>query len=176
MPGLADESAVLKPQKARCVHCRSDIAVPATYTQGDFVKCGTCGTQHKVIRGAGEGVRLVLADVTPLKEALRTNDALVERLEDELQGARRSFGIGVNGLGIGVAYAIYLVALKEHSLDMTLLTKAVTAMVVSGILLELLNYLFLAKRQRVKRLSAELDEARSDSEELAQKIRESSRV
>ena len=176
MPGLADESAVLKPQKARCVHCRSDIAVPATYAQGDFIKCGTCGTQHKVIRGASEGVRLVMADVTPLKEAKRTNDALVERLEDELQGARRSFGIGVNGLGIGVAYAIYLVALKEHSLDAQLLTKAVIAMVCSGVLLELLNYLFLAKRQRVKRLSAELDEARQDSEELAQKIRESGRV
>jgi hypothetical protein len=100
----------------------------------------------------------------------------VERLHDELQGARRSFGLGVNGLGIGVAYAIYLVALKEHALDAQLLTKAVTAMVGSGIFLELLNYFFLAKRQRVKRLSAELDEAQQDSEELAQKIRESSRV
>ena len=39
---------------------------------------------------------------------------MVERLEDEIRGARRSFGIGVNGLGIGVAYAIYQVALKER--------------------------------------------------------------
>jgi hypothetical protein len=175
MPGLADESAVLKPQKSRCVHCRSDIAVPATYAQGDFIKCGTCNTQHKVIR-SGSGVRLVIADVTPLREALRANDAMVERLQDELHGARRSIGIGVNGLGIGVAYAIYLVALREHALDMQLFVKAVTAMVASGILLELLNYFFLAKRQRVRRLSAELDEAEQNSEELAQKIRESSRL
>jgi predicted RNase H-like nuclease (RuvC/YqgF family) len=174
MPGLADESAVLKPTKSRCIHCRSDIAVPATYAQGDFIKCGTCGTQHKVMRG--EGVRLVLADVTPLKEALRSNNMMIERLEDELQGARRSFGIGVNGLGIGVAYAIYLVAFQEHTLDMELATKAIAAMVGSGIFLELLNYFFLAKRQRVKKLSAELEEARQISDELEQKIRESSRA
>lgn len=174
MPGLADESAILKPQKGRCVHCRSDITVPATYGHGDFIKCGTCGTQHKVIRG--EGLRLVIADVAPLKEALRANDAMVDRLEDELKGARRSFGIGVNGIGIGVAYAIYLVATQEHALDTELLTKAATVMVVSGVLLELVNYFFLAKRQKVKRLSAELEEARAHSEELEQRIRESSRV
>jgi predicted RNase H-like nuclease (RuvC/YqgF family) len=155
------------------VHCRSDIAIPATYAHGDFIKCGTCGTQHKVVRG--EGVRLVIADVTPLKEALRNNDAMVERLQDELRGARRSFGIGVNGIGIGVAYAIYLVAMQEHALDMQLATKAVMAMVGSGIFLELLNYFFLAKRQRVKRLQAEIEEAQANSDELEQKIRESSR-
>ena len=175
MPGLADESAVLKPQKSRCVHCRSDVAVPATYAQGDFVKCGTCGTQHKVLRSGG-ALRIVIADVAPLKEALRVNDALVERLSDELNGARRSFGIGVNGLGIGVAYAIYLVALKEQAVDTQLAIKAAMVMVGSGIFLELLNYFFLAKRQRVKRLSAELEEAQQDSEELAQKIRESARL
>jgi hypothetical protein len=174
MPGLADESAILKPQKGRCVHCRSDIAVPATYAQGDFIKCGTCGMQHKVIRG--EGVRLVIADVTPLKEALRVNDAMVDRLQDELKGARRSFGIGANGVGIGVAYAIYLVAFREHALDMELATKAILAMVAGGGVLELLNYFFLAKRQRVKRLLAEIEEAEANSAELQQKIRESSRV
>jgi hypothetical protein len=156
------------------VHCRSDVAIPATYAHGDFIKCGTCGTQHKVVRG--EGVRLVIADVTPLKEALRNNDAMVERLQDELRGARRSFGIGVNGIGIGVAYAIYLVAMQEQALDMQLATRAVMAMVGSGIVLELLNYFFLAKRQRVKRLVAEIEEAQANSNELAQKIRESSRL
>ena len=174
MPGLADESAILKPQKGRCAHCRSDIAVPATYAHGDFIKCGTCGMQHKVVRG--EGMRLVIADVAPLKEALRANDAMVDRLEDELKGARRSFGIGANGVGIGVAYAIYLVAFKEHALDMELVTRAVLVMVASGVFLELLNYFFLAKRQRVKRLQAEIAEARENSDELQQKIRESSRV
>jgi hypothetical protein len=175
MPGLADESAILRPHKARCVHCRSDINVPATYAHGDFIKCGTCGTQHKVTRGDG-GVRLVIADAAPLKEALRSNDAMVDRLRDELRGARRSFGIGANGIGIGVAYAIYLVAFQEHALDMQLATKAVLAMVVSGVLLELLNYFFLAKRQQVKRLLAEIEEAEAQSEELQQKIRESSRL
>jgi hypothetical protein len=150
------------------------MAVPATYAHGDFIKCGTCGMQHKVVRG--EGVKLVIADATPLKEALRTNDVMVERLQDELRGARRSFGIGINGIGIGVAYAIYLVALKEHALDAELATKAVTYMVVSGIVLELLNYFFLAKRQRVKRLQAEIEEAQANSDELEQKIRESSRL
>jgi hypothetical protein len=174
MPGLADESAILKPQKGRCVHCRSDIAVPVTYAHGDFIKCGTCGMQHKVLRG--EGMRLVIADVAPLKEALRANDAMVERLQDELKGARRSFGIGVNGIGIGVAYAIYLVAFREHALDTELATKAIMTMVGTGVLLELVNYFFLAKRQRVKRLLAEIDEAQAQSEELEQKIRESGRV
>jgi hypothetical protein len=174
MPGLADESAILKPQKGRCVHCRSDMAVPATYAHGDFIKCGTCGTQHKVIRG--EGLRLVIADVTPLKETLKNNDAMVERLRDELHGARRSFGIGANGIGIGVAYAIYLVAFQEHALDTQLATKAIMAMVGSGVFLELLNYFFLAKRQRVKRLLADIEEAQANSNELEQKIRESGRV
>jgi hypothetical protein len=155
------------------VHCRSDVAIPVTYAHGDFIKCGTCGTQHKVVRG--EGVRLVIADVTPLKEALRSNDAMVERLQDELRGARRSFGIGANGIGIGVAYAIYLVAMQEQTLDTQLAIRAAMAMVGSGIVLELLNYFFLTKRQRVKRLQAEIEEAQANSNELAQKIRESSR-
>jgi hypothetical protein len=38
------------------------------------------------------------------------------------------------------------------------------------------NYFFLAKRQQVKRLSGEIAEAREQSEELEQKIRESGRV
>jgi hypothetical protein len=132
--------------------------------------------RHAAQGRAGEGVRLVIADVTPLKESLRSNDAMVERLRDELKGARRSFGIGANGIGIGVAYAIYLVAMQEHALDTQLFTKTVLAMVGSGILLELLNYFLLAKRQRVKRLQTEIEEAEAHSEELEQQIRESSRL
>ena len=75
--------------------------------------------------------------------------------------------------GSGIAAELTAEISKD---DAAFITKAITAMVGSGILLELLNYFFLAKRQRVKRLSAELDEARQDSEDLAQKIRESSRV
>ena len=75
-------------QKARCVHCRTEVSVPDTYAHGDHIKCGTCGTKHKVSRG--EVMRIVLADVTPLREALRENERMVERLEDEIRGARRS--------------------------------------------------------------------------------------
>ena len=41
-------------QKARCVHCREDVTVPDHYAHGDHVKCGACGTKHKVeIHGSG---------------------------------------------------------------------------------------------------------------------------
>ena len=93
-------------QKARCVECRSEISVPGSYAHGDHVKCPTCGTRHKVVR-SGEAVRLVLADITPLKEALRANEAQVSRLEAELRHARHSFRIGVNGIGFGVVYVVW---------------------------------------------------------------------
>ena len=117
-----------------------------------------------------------MLEMPPLKDALRANQAQQSRLESELRMARASFGVGVNGIGIGVAYAIWQVALKEHALDQELAVRTVVVMIVSGVVLELLNYFFLAKRQRVKRLTAELEEARQESHELDQKIRESSRV
>ena len=159
---------------ARCVNCRTEITVPERYTHGDHIKCGTCGTQHKVLRG--DVLRLVIADVAPLKDALRENERMVERLEDELRGARRSVGIGSNGLGIGVAYAVWQVALQEQSLDQGLLIRSVIVALVSGVALELANLLFFAKRQRIRRLSAEIDEARGDGRAIQQKIREATRV
>jgi hypothetical protein len=158
---------------ARCVNCRSEITVPERYAHGDHIKCGTCGTQHKVLRG--DVLRLVIADVTPLKDALRENHKLVERLEDELRGARRSVGIGSNGIGIGVAYAVWQVALQEQALDQSLLVRAVFVALLSGAALELANLLFLAKRQRIRRLSAELDEAKTNGRQLDKQIREASR-
>src|SRR5262249_17808079 len=80
--------------KSRCQHCRPDIVVPESYHHGDHIKCGSCGMRHKVSRG--EVLRLVLADVAPLKEALQANRTLVDRLEADLRSARGSFGIGVN--------------------------------------------------------------------------------
>ena len=159
---------------ARCVNCRSEVTVPERYAHGDHIKCGTCGTQHKVLRG--DVLRLVIADAAPLKDALRENERLVERLEDELRGARRSMGIGGNGVGIGVAYAVWQVALQEQSLDQGLLIRSLIVAVVSGVALELANLLFFAKRQRIRRLSAEIDEARGDSRAIQQKIREATRV
>jgi hypothetical protein len=159
---------------ARCVNCRSEVTVPERYAHGDHIKCGTCGTQHKVLRG--DVLRLVVADVAPLKDALRENERMIERLEDELRGARRSVGIGSNGLGIGVAYALWQLALQEQALDASLLIRTLLVAVVSGAALELANLLFLAKRQRIRRLTSEIDEARGDGRLIQQKIREATRV
>jgi hypothetical protein len=161
-------------QNAPCSYCRSEIEVPAQYAHGDHIKCGSCGTKHKVVRG--DKLRLVLADAAPLREALVHNDQLVTRLEAELSHARGSFGLGANGVGIAVIFALYQVAVKEATLGKALLVEAVGVAVVSGILLEAANYLFLAKRKVMSRLSAELEEARSEGVHLRQKIREAERV
>jgi hypothetical protein len=165
-----------EPVKGRCVHCRADILVPDTYHHGDHVKCGQCGTRHKVTRGEREGVRLVLADVGPLRDALKANQSMVDRLENELRGARHSIGIGINGLGIGVAYLIWQVALKDQPLSTGLIWQAVMVGLASGVALELLNYVALAKRKAITRISHDLDEVREEGRALEQKIREASRV
>jgi len=165
-----------EPVKGRCVHCRADILVPDTYQHGDHVKCGQCGTRHKVSRGEREGVRLVLADVGPLRDALKANQSQVGRLEDELRGARHSMGLGANGLGIGVVYVIWQVALKDQPVSTGLLWQAVMVGLAAGIALELLNYVALAKRKAITRISHDLDEAREEGRALQQKIREASRV
>ena len=165
-----------EPVKGRCIHCRADILVPDAYHHGDHVKCGQCGTRHKVTRGEREGVRLVLADVGPLRDALKANQSMVGRLEDELRGARHSIGLGANGLGIAVVYIIWQVALKDMPMSTDLIWRAVTVGVASGLALELLNYMALAKRKHITRISHDLDEAREEGRALQQKIRESSRA
>lgn len=160
--------------KARCTHCRSEIAVLDQYAHGDHIKCGACGTKHKVIRG--DKIRLVLADATPVREALAQNEQLISRLEDQLARARGSLGIGANGTGLGVIYAIYQVALKEQPWSQALLFQAIAVAVVTGGLLEAANYLFLSKRQAITRFSEELQAAREESVQLRQKIREAGRV
>jgi hypothetical protein len=163
-----------KSQSARCIHCRSEVNVPEAYAHGDHIKCGSCGTKHKVSRG--EILRLVLADTAPVREALQANEALQERIIDEIHGAQRSFGIGVNGIGVGVAYAIYEIAVKERMIGSDLLWAAVGVGLFAGIVLELVNFLFLAKRQRIRRLSSDLDEAREEGRRLQKMLREASRV
>jgi len=165
-----------EPVKGRCMHCRADILVPDTYHHGDHVKCGQCGTRHKVSRGEREGVRLVLADVGPLRDALKANQSMVGRLEDELRGARHSMGLGANGIGLGVAYLIWQVALKDQPMSTHLVWQAVMVGLAAGAALELLNYIALAKRKAITRLSGELEEAREEGRALQQKIREASRV
>ena len=174
MASRVDPGAEDKRERGRCVHCRTDIVVPGSYAHGDHIKCGTCATKHKVVRG--EVLRLVIADVAPLKEALFDNRRTVERLEDEIRGARRSFGIGANGIGLGVVYAVYQVGLNERPLGQELLLACIGVALLSGITLEALNYLFLAKRQKIRQLSAELDEARANGRQLEKQIREAARV
>lgn len=165
-----------EPAKGRCVHCRAEILVPDTYHHGDHVKCGQCGTRHKVARGEREGVRLVLADIGPLRDALHANQSMIGRLEDELRGARHSIGLGANGLGIGVAYLIWQVALEDMPFSTDLIWRAVMVGVASGLVLELLNYVALAKRKQIRRISDELEAAHAEGRALQQKIREASRV
>ena len=161
-------------QKARCISCRVDITVPDSYAQGDHIKCGACGMQHKIIRG--ENLKLVLADVGPLKDSLRQNRALIQRLENDLRAARGSFGMGVNGLGIALIYILWQVGQQDRMFERALLWEALAVGLVSGLLLELANYLFLAKRTAMGRLSDEIDAALADAKQLEQKIREGSRV
>jgi hypothetical protein len=48
--------------------------------------------------------------------------------------------------------------------------------VAAGIALELLNYVALAKRKAITRISHDLEEARAEGRALQQKIREAGRV
>jgi hypothetical protein len=139
------------------------------------VKCATCGTRHKVVR-TGEAVRLVLADIGPLKEALHGYEVQLSRLEAELRHARASYGIGVNGIGLGVAYAIWQVGFQDRQIGMGLLWEVILVAVLSGVLLELANYFFLAKRKAMSRLAAEMEEVEAEARAIQQKIREASRV
>lgn len=161
-------------QKARCVHCREEVSVPDRYAHGDHIKCGTCGTKHKVVRA--DRLRLVLADVGPLRDALAQNQQLVTRLEAELAHARASFGIGVNGIGLGLIYALYQVGMKGAPLSMGLLMNALGIAIVSGLLLEAANWSFLAKRSAITRVSRELEEARAEGQRIRQQMREATRV
>jgi len=160
--------------KVHCVHCREEVQVPGHYAHGDHIKCGSCGTKHKVVRG--DHLRLVLADVGPVRDALAQNQQLTNRLEAELAHARGSFGIGANGIGIGVIFALYQLGMKGAALSMELLGNAIGIALVTGLVLEAANWAFLAKRHAITRLSAELDEARAEGTRLRQLIRDASRV
>jgi len=160
--------------KAPCVHCRTLIDVPDRYAHGDHITCGACRTRHKVSRG--EVLRLVLADVAPVQEQLEANHQLVSRLEAELQAARGSFGIGSVGFGIAVVYLLWQVAIKEQSWSVGLLFKGIVIAILAGAVLEIANYLFLAKRHAMTRIGAEIEEARQEGARLRQLLRDSSRV
>lgn len=161
-------------QRARCVHCREEISIAERYAHGDHIKCGVCGTKHKVVRG--DRLRLVIADVGPLRDALAQNERMVERLEADLARARASLGIGVNGIGIGLIYALYQVGVAGAPLGTSLLWTSLGIAALSGALLEAANWSFLAKRSAMMRYGRELDEARAESHRLRQQIRDATRV
>ncbi len=157
-----------------CVNCREAISVPGRYAHGDHIVCGGCRTQHKVVRG--DRLRLVLADVAPLRDALSQNEQLVSRLEGDLARARASYGIGFNGILFGLAFAVYQVLVKETPISVSLLLNAAGVAIVAGLLLEAANWSFLAKRSRITRISEEIDEARAEGARIRQQLREATRV
>ena len=168
---MAAEATGSKP---RCVSCREAISVPDQYAHGDHIACGACGTKHKVVRG--DRVRVVIADATPLRDALAQNQQMIKRMNADLAQARASFGIGANGVGIGVAFAIYQVGFKGEPVSMNLLWNAIGIAILAGALLEAANWAFLAKRNTITRLSAELEEANDEARVLRQKIRDATRL
>lgn len=158
---------------ARCISCRSEVSVPDSYAEGAQVGCNRCAVQLKIVRTGG--LRLVIADPLALQESLRQLRLDITRTHRELQAARASWGIGVNGFGIGVFYVVVRLALDGRELTRGLILEAATLSVLVGVLLELANYLLLAKRQTISRLTEELRLAVAEQRELQRKIRESSR-
>jgi hypothetical protein len=161
-------------ESARCVNCRSEVSVPPSYAHGDHIKCATCGTQHKVQRG--NVTRLVLADAGPIRESLRETQHRIATLEGALRSARHSVGLGVNGLGLGLIYILYQVGRNDVSWSQDLLWTAGGIALGSGLVLEVCNYLFLAKRKAITQLSGEIAQLRSDARTLQQKIRDATRA
>jgi len=158
----------------RCVHCRVAISVPEHYAHGDHVKCGACGTKHKVVRA--DTLRLVLADAGPVREALAANERLAARLEGELSRVRRSFGIGANGFALGLVFAVFEVGTRRQPIGGELVAEAIAVALVAAALLEAANWAFLGKRRRITALARELDEARAEGVRLRTILRDAARV
>jgi len=158
---------------ARCPSCRNEVAVPETYAHGDHINCRACGAALKVQRG--NVLRLLLADLGPLKESLALNQERLGRLEDELRGAQGSLGWGVHGLYVGAAYVVFQWVFKGAPLQAGLIAAGVGIALVVAIALEVLNYFFLAKRKRMERIAAEIQEVRREGRELRKKLREATR-
>ncbi len=167
---------VVGTTRAPCVNCREPVEISERYAHGDHIRCGACGTDHKILRGDRDRVRLVIGDVTPLRDALAQNQRLVRRLEAELARARASLGIGANGFGIGVIFAVYRVAISGAPISKSLIVTSILIAIVSGALLEAANWAFFAKRHAMDALTRELGEARGDASRLRAQIRDATRV
>jgi len=159
---------------ARCLNCRGEVLVPNTFADGDTIECGTCGMSLRILRGGG-ALRLVVADLGPLRDELKSTQQRVQSLEADLARARASLGIGVNGFGLGVLYVIVQIFLEEKMLSPELIRNAIAIGILTGVGLELANFLFLAKRREMARLSGEIGELQTAVKEIQRKIRESAR-
>jgi hypothetical protein len=171
---LLEEMSIDEAPKPRCVHCRSEVTVPPGYAHGDHVKCPQCGTRHRISRG--DGVRLVLADVTPLREALESNRQLVARLQNDLQRTIMTFGLAANGLVVGIFYVFFRAFLQGAPVDMRVIAQALGLSLAAAVVIEIVNYLYLGKRRRIDQIKADIEEARAEAGQLQQKIREAGRV
>jgi len=160
---------------AKCLNCRSEVLVPNSYTEGDTLQCGVCGMGLKVQKTGGGLVKLVISDVGPLRDEMKSTQQRVLALESDLARARASFGIGINGFGIGVLYVIAQVMLEDKNVSRELLWNAAAIGIVSGVALELANFFFLAKRREMSRIAKEIAEATREINSIQQKIRESLR-
>jgi hypothetical protein len=162
-----------KNATAHCANCPAEVGVPDNYAHGDVIRCGICGATNRIIRG--DALRLVLSDVAPLKAALKELQDRRARLEDELAGARGRLGIGVHGLYVGLAYVLYEVALNERTWSTGLIVWALLISLVVAVVLEVMNYLFLSKHERMQRLSDEIDSLRAEESGMRHKLREAGR-
>ncbi|MEO8499351.1 MAG: hypothetical protein ABI565_00450 [Vicinamibacteria bacterium] len=161
-----------QPQIARCLSCRSEVSVPDSYAEGAKIGCPSCSTQLRIVRAGG--LRLVIADLQALQDSLRQIRLEIATTSRELQSARASWGIGVNGLGLGVLYVVAKVALEERPLNRELLLEAAGIALVVGVLLELANSLFLAKRKAISDLTERLKRAETEQREIQRKLRAAS--
>lgn len=157
----------------RCQKCRSLVAVPDSYVDGDTLPCGVCGISLRVQRAGG--LRLTLADVAPLRDEIRSTELRLHSLESDLARVRRGFGIGVNGLLAGVIYVVHRIGWRDEQLSAALLWKAAGVALLAGVLLELANFLFLGKRRRLSQLSRQIKDHRAHVRELQARIQEGSR-
>jgi hypothetical protein len=155
-------------QTSRCPRCKSDVPVPEAFASGDTLPCDICQSQLRVLRNDKGAMRLVIADAGPVREQLTFNKTHVD--------ARHSIGIGANGFAISVLYLVSRLALEEREMEMGLLVEAIVLGVVVGIGLEAANYLFLAKRKAITRITGEIDQMKEEQKLLQGLVREAERA
>ena len=143
------------------------MAVPDSYAHGDPSNA-ELGIKHN---GPGETLRLVsgrgpCARLSPKRPLI----------EVEANPARVAASARCHGIGIGVLYAIVQIGVNGTPISRELGWQSLGIAVLVGLGLELANHLFLAKRQRIQRLSADLQEAREAGRHLQKVIREAGRL